>query len=363
MVMVVDDDQVTTRTLQGIMQNAGFRTVCAHDVSGAAALAEAQTPDLILLDVHLPDGSGIDFCRRLHSRASTSEIPILFISANDDVTLKIAGFDAGGVDYITKPLVSVEILARVRTHLRLRQAYQRLSELQAERLRSLKVSQQALMPQPQDYPEARFQVALQQVLPAGGDFYDVISVGDGITDYVVADASGHDLGSSIWTATLKALLAEYATPLNTPQEICRAINKALLRILPEGIYFTAVYARLNRRRKQLTLVNAGHPPAFWILQGKSEVTVLEQDGDVIGIFPDAVYNVLEMRVRPGDYLFLYSDGLVELEGLGPAGARRLEEACLQHRNLPLEEAVPRIVREACGGAVPSDDIVFLGICV
>lgn len=121
------------------------------------------------------------------------------------------GFEAGGVDYITKPLEGKEILARVGTHLRLKQANERLLELQADRIRQLVQAQGTIMPSPQELPEARFEIALRQVMEAGGDFYDVIPVGEGVVDYVVADASGHDLAASFWTAALKTLLNEYAT--------------------------------------------------------------------------------------------------------------------------------------------------------
>ena len=108
-----------------------------------------------------------------------------------------------GTDYITKPIVGAEEIARVRTHLRLRQAYEMLAELQAERVQQLASAQRNLMPRPKDFPEARFQVSLRQALAAGGDFYDVIPAGQDSVDYLVADASGHDLAASLWTASLK----------------------------------------------------------------------------------------------------------------------------------------------------------------
>ena len=88
------------------------------------------------------------------------------------------------------------MIARVRTHLRLRHAHQRLAELQAERLHQLADAQQNLMPRAEDLPEARFEVSIRPVLAAGGDFYDVFPAGEGIMDYLVADASGHNLAAS-----------------------------------------------------------------------------------------------------------------------------------------------------------------------
>ena len=138
------------------------------------------------------------------------------------------------------------MIARVRTHIRLKRAYESLAELQAQRIQKLAAAQEAFMPRPEDIPEARFRVAFTQVLKAGGDFYDVIPVSGEVIDYVVADASGHDLGASFWTAALKTLLSEYCNAVNSPREVLHLVNSALLRILPQGVFFTMIYARLNR---------------------------------------------------------------------------------------------------------------------
>jgi len=360
-ILIVDDDFVTREVLEGVLQEAGYATLCASDIAGARGELATARPDLILLDVFLPDGMGFDVCRSLQERPETAHIPVLFISANEDVSSKVRGFESGGVDYIPKPLAGAEVIARVTTHLRLKYAYERLAELQAERIQRLALSQQALMPRPEDFPEARFQVSLNQVLQAGGDFYDVIPVGPLITDYVVADASGHDLGASFWTASLKTLLSEYATPLNSPREIVHSVNKTLVRILPEGVFFTAVYARLNRSSGRLTLVNAGHPPALICAGPERETRVLRQEGDVIGAFADAEFSTEEVTLGHGDRFFFYSDGLVEIQGSFEKGIHRVLEACEQYKYEPLERIIASIVRSVAGDAILLDDTVLMGV--
>jgi sigma-B regulation protein RsbU (phosphoserine phosphatase) len=361
LVLIVDDDLTTTRILERIMRGAGFETLSASNLADAEHLAISQPISLILLDVHLPDGSGLDLCEKLLAEPSMSGLPILFTSANDDVAVKVRGFAAGAVDYITKPLAGAEVLARVRTHLRLRAAYESLAELQVERIQRLAATQQSLMPQPEDLPGTGFQVCMRQALRAGGDFYDVIPSGKRITDYVIADASGHDLGVSLWTASFKTLLTEYASVLQAPQDICRMINSSLRRVLPEGAFFTAIYVRLNRDTHKLVIANAGNPSAILVSFKTREVCVLHQEGDLIGIFPDAVFGLLEVSVQPGDRLFLYSDGLVEMDGPRDNGIDRLMEACRSACDLPLKDAVPFIVEKLCGNDDPEDDIVLLGV--
>ena len=361
LVLVVDDDLTTRLTLQGILAGAGFRTAAAWDVAGAWAGIREHRPDLVLLDVSLPDGTGFEICEQLQKEPGLGQIPVLFISANDEVAAKVRGFEVGGVDYISKPLAGAEVLARVGTHLRLKRAFEALVELQTERLDRLAAAQQNTMPQPKDLPEARFQVALKQKLPAGGDFYDVIPSGENSMDYLVADASGHDLAASYWTAALKALVAEYANPLNAPLDVLRALNNALGRILPPGAFFTLIYARLNRRSHRLILANAGHPPAIVTLAQSQEPLIVRQEGDVVGAFPDPVFGVAEMTLRPGDRLFLYSDGVVENGGPISDGVNRLAEACQARSGMPLADLVPAVLSELTAGHATVDDVLLLGV--
>jgi sigma-B regulation protein RsbU (phosphoserine phosphatase) len=361
LILIVDDDRITTQGLEGLLQGAGFATLSAHDLASGAALARAHDIALILLDVHLPDGSGLDLCAQLMAEPSYAGTPILLISASDDVTIKVRGFAAGAVDYITKPLAGAEVLARVRTHLRLRSAYESLARMHAERVYQLGASQESLMPRPGDLPEAGFSVCMQQAHRAGGDFYDVISVGEGITDFVVADASGHNLSSSLWTAAFKALVSEYASVLHTPKDILNKINHALQRILREGAYFTAVYARLNRRNNKIILASAGHPPAVLIQSEAPEAILCDLAGDVLGVFPDAVFAEKEFSVQPADRLFLCTDGLLEQDMSQIEGIQRLRDACYRATELPLIDAVPGIVGYLYTGSAPDDDIILLGV--
>jgi sigma-B regulation protein RsbU (phosphoserine phosphatase) len=361
LVFVVDDDSSIVRTIELLLKRAGFRTASAGDVAGALSGIRALRPDLILLDVNLPDGTGFEVSQTLNGEATAFTTPILFISATDDIATKVQGFEIGGVDYITKPIVGAEVIARVRTHLRLKRAYERLAELQVERVKLLATAQQSLMPRPEDFPEASFQVSIRQVLAAGGDFYDVFPSGQGIVDYLIADASGHDLAASLWTASLKALANEYAGPLNLALEIVRALNNSLCRILPAGAFFTLIFARLNHRTGQLSLVTAGHPPAIVIPKNGAKPLILRQDGDVVGAFPDAVFGVTEMILQPGDRIFFYTDGLIEANGSYEEGLERLADACFARRGLPLGEVVPGVVDELMAGLSPADDTLFMGV--
>jgi len=117
-ILIVDDVSANIGALSGALESAGHRVLAA--LSGSAALKSAAKarPELILLDVLMPEIDGIETCRRLKAEATTSDIPVIFITANDETQSLVDGFRAGGVDYITKPFQIDEVLARVATHLR-----------------------------------------------------------------------------------------------------------------------------------------------------------------------------------------------------------------------------------------------------
>jgi phosphoserine phosphatase RsbU/P len=206
-------------------------------------------------------------------------------------------------------------------------------------------------------------VKLNQVLKAGGDFYDVIETGEMVTDYLVADASGHDLSASYWTAALKTLFAAHANPVNAPENVLTSMNGTLCKILPDGVFFTIIYARLNRRSGQLTLVNAGHPPAIILYKdkGKESVAVARQSGDVIGPFPNPTFDVTELTLSAGDRFLLYSDGLVEAGGDIEQGIGRLVNACAVRRAEPLKSAVENIAADVLGELEANDDVLLMGV--
>lgn len=131
-ILLVDDVPANLGALGEFLVAAGAKIFIAQ--SGAAALARlgGVQPDLILLDVNMPGLGGLDVCRRLKAEPATADVPVLFITALGDMADKVAGFVAGGVDYITKPFQAEEVLARVSAHLRIRQLQRELAAHAAE---------------------------------------------------------------------------------------------------------------------------------------------------------------------------------------------------------------------------------------
>lgn len=132
-ILIVDDEHTTFKLLLNVLDPAHYRVLVADD--GATALQQlpetSTLPDLILLDVMMPGINGFETYRRLKANPATCEIPVLFITALTDTAQKVAGFAAGGVDYITKPFQLAKVLARINAHLTIRRQHVQLQQQQA----------------------------------------------------------------------------------------------------------------------------------------------------------------------------------------------------------------------------------------
>lgn len=130
-ILIVDDTLTNLEVLFDSLTNANFRILVAEDGESAIDTATYALPDLILLDILMPDIDGFETCCRLKANPTTADIPIIFMTALTETVDKVKGLSLGAVDYITKPFQQEEVLARVQTHLRLRQLTQQLREQMA----------------------------------------------------------------------------------------------------------------------------------------------------------------------------------------------------------------------------------------
>jgi len=123
-VMVVDDQPVNLKLMKDMLTQQGYSVRCFPRGRMALAAAGQQAPDLILLDINMPEMNGYEVCERLKADPKLEGIPVIFLSALDSTEDKVKGFRAGGVDYVSKPFQFEEVQARVETHLKLRRAQQ-----------------------------------------------------------------------------------------------------------------------------------------------------------------------------------------------------------------------------------------------
>jgi len=357
-VLVVDDERSNVHLLTTALRREGHLVESAMDGVSALALAAARPPDLVLLDILMPGMSGFEVLERLRGIESCSNVPVVFLTGVEDLGSKLRGFALGAVDYVVKPFHLEEVRARVRTHLQLALAHREIAEGQARRLRTLGEAQREMLARPEDLPEAKFSVFYRSAQEAGGDLYDVLSLGEGVHGYLVADVSGHDVGTSLVATAAKALLRQYAGPVYSPEETLRLMNRALSGWLPRGQFLTASFVRLNRNTGTVRSVSAGHPAPALVEVSTGRIRFLESQGDVLGAFPEASFASVDLPVRRGDRVVLFTDGLVEAGGV-PGGSRKeLEQALSDLTESSLEELPARLAARLAG-ASSEDDVLVL----
>lgn len=127
-ILVVDDVPANLGLLFDALTQAGHRVLVAESGEEALAQLEHEVPDLVLLDFRLPGIDGLEVCRRIRGRPECADVPILFLTAVAELEDKVRALDAGAVDYVTKPIQPPEVLARVRTHLRLARLQREIAE-------------------------------------------------------------------------------------------------------------------------------------------------------------------------------------------------------------------------------------------
>ncbi len=137
LILVVDDTTTNLEIVFNILTNVGFKVITENDGERALQQVESRVPDLILLDVMMPGIDGFETCKRLKENSVTYDIPVIFMTANSDTDSKVKGLNIGAVDYITKPFHEEELLARIKTHLQLRNLTKTLEKRVAERTAAL----------------------------------------------------------------------------------------------------------------------------------------------------------------------------------------------------------------------------------
>src|SRR5262245_59012781 len=192
-VLIVDDVKANVDVLVGALRDE-YKLSVALNGESALRSAEKNPPDLVLLDIVMPGMDGYEVCRRLRAMPQTREIPVMFLSALEEVGSKALGFEVGGNDYLTKPFEIVEVKARVRSLLKAKAYSDAIREAIASELRIAREIQLGILPS-DVASRARgtgldIHAILEPAKEVGGDLYEVLPLADGRILVVVGDVSG-----------------------------------------------------------------------------------------------------------------------------------------------------------------------------
>jgi PAS domain S-box-containing protein len=162
-----------------------------------------------------------------------------------------------------------------------------------------------------DHRSLRFAAYFKPMTLVGGDYFDVVDLGEGKRGLFIADVSGHGISSAFIAAMLKISLLNYAMKYRSPAAVLDRLNREYCRVIKTGEYLTAFYGVLNPDAEKLTYCGAGHPDALLQKRGAAETKHLPSEGFFIGMFEESVYREKSIRFEEGDRLLLYTDGVIE----------------------------------------------------
>jgi len=341
-ILAVDDNIINLKLLARTLELSGFEVLLAEHGEEACKIALDNKPDLVLLDVVMPEMDGYDVCRWLKSNKTTRDIPIVFLTAKADAIDKVKGLELGAVDYITKPFDRVEVVARANNHIRLRKLREQLElknlelkkanvQLSEHNARVQKDIKAAGIVQRQLLPKDIKTIGPLQIgwkfVPSSdiaGDIFNIVPIDDSNVALYIIDVSGH----GVQAAMLSVLVHNYirmginseskdnngntVLSLLNPVEVAAALNSNFQMEVYDA-YFTGIYGVLNTKTLLFRYVNAGHPLPL-IIHGDDTIEFLNDADIPIGIMPGVPFHELTYNLKVEDNLILYTDGLYEIHG-------------------------------------------------
>ncbi|HLI21807.1 MAG TPA: SpoIIE family protein phosphatase [Stellaceae bacterium] len=379
-ILVVDDVEDNRHLLTRRLNREGYRdVVTAADGEEALALLADKVFDLVLLDVMMPKCDGYQVLERLRADGKLHELPVIMISALNEIDSIVRCIQLGAVDYLPKPFNPTLLRARVSATLEqkaLRDAVKaHLARIEAE-LESARRLQMSMVPSvfPAPTPEQPLEIfaMMEPARAVGGDLYDFFPTEDGRLAFLIGDVSGKGVAAAMFMARTKNLLrvvtgllrrAEGGAAL--PSDIVARVNGELCADNEMMMFVTLFFGIVDPKSGLVLFCNAGHDPAYRLGAGGIAPAVGPQ-GIALGVNPAWKYETGELRLAPGEALYLFTDGITEAMAPDDAlfGKERLEERLRGLTDAPLARMIGetvRAVRDFAATCPQSDDITALAL--
>ncbi|MDF3819649.1 fused response regulator/phosphatase [Leptospira sp. 96542] len=363
-ILVVDDNETNVEIITHILLGQGFEVAVAYDGEYALELTEALDLDLILLDILLPGLSGLEVAKLILAKEKTKNIPILFLSALNETRDIVIGLETGAVDYITKPFQEAEILARIRTHIKIKRLEQErinlLNSIQKD-LELARSNQQNLVSfQFPPSPEFKIYSSYKPMDLIGGDLitYDVLPSGD--LDILFGDVTGHGIAAAMISLMAIITFKTMDKTFLSPNECLLWIHNTLSPMITTH-FISAIYFRYRAEEKLLSFSMAGHHPMFLIRD--FQIKRIGTKGFCLMMFPQLMTENRDLVLESGDRLFLFSDGMFEVPNQNEIymGDQKFAEIVESHTKLngpAFLEAIQKDVLTYSGGKI-ADDMTML----
>jgi sigma-B regulation protein RsbU (phosphoserine phosphatase) len=320
-ILVVDDTPANLTLMTGLLQDQyQVRAVTSGEKALKIAFSD-NPPDLILLDIMMPEMDGHEVCRRLKANMTACEIPIIFLTAMSEAEDEEKGLNLGAVDYITKPVSPPIALSRIKTHVTMYR--QKKALIKSQQMLAAEINEAA------DYILSALPSELDgnivtrwKHIPStalGGDAFGYHWIDSEHLAIYLLDVCGHGVGSALMSVSaINALRSQSLKEANfkEPASVLGALNNAFLMEDHNNKFFTMWYGVYHQPSHQLTYASAAHPPAF-IITGDSheqaELVELTTGNMAIGFMEDSDFKQASLSLKKFNKLYVYSDGVYEIE--------------------------------------------------
>ncbi|MDX2079473.1 MAG: SpoIIE family protein phosphatase [Terrimicrobiaceae bacterium] len=323
-VLVVDDDAGNRELAARYVERLGHSAAQAPDGRSALETLRSGPFDAVLLDLLMPVLDGFSTLREIKDDPNLRDVPVIMISALDELGSVARCIEAGAEDYLPKPFDATLLRARLTAclekkalrdaehkHLRtIEETQKRLSEELAEAARYVR----SILPPPSDAP-LPIDWAYVPSTELGGDAFGYHWLDDDTLALYLLDVCGHGVGASLLSVSAINLIRAGALPgtdFTNPSSVLSALNVAFPMESQNNMYFTIWYGVFRRSTSILRHASAGHPAALLLEPGASEAREILSPGLIIGVLPEAEYRSEEVRIAPGSTLILLCDGTYEI---------------------------------------------------
>lgn len=319
-ILVIDDDLTARLVLKKMLEEQGYEVVTANDGVEGVKQAQQLHPALIICDWMMPRMDGIEVCRYIKGEPELSTIFFILLTARDGVEDRVQGLDSGADDFLSKPVESSELKARVRAGLRLHRVYQDLQD--QKRILESELAEAAeyvrsLLPLPLDR-KIKIDTRFVPSRHLGGDCFDYYWLDPDYLAIYLLDVSGHGLGAALPSISVLNLLRSQSMDgvnFYQPNHVLTALNEAFQMDYQNDKYFTIWYGVYNQARRQLIYSSAGHPPAILISEATDQTLQISQLKTVslpIGMMPDTKFVNQRCAIEELSTLYIFSDGVYEI---------------------------------------------------
>jgi serine phosphatase RsbU (regulator of sigma subunit) len=327
-VLLVEDDDGDAVLVTALLDEVGAPVDVTRVRTAREAVAQLPGFDCVLLDLGLPDASGLDGLRRILERAG--QAAVLVLTGHDDEERGIQALAVGAQDYLVKGQVDGSLLLRgIRYAIERRRAEDTHRQLREERLLAQETArlERGLLPSPlltENSPllTSRYRPGRRR-MQLGGDFFDAVTGADGSLHVVIGDVCGHGPDEAALGVCLRIAWRTLVLAGLPDEQVLHTLQELLIHERHrEGIFTTLCMATIQPDQTAAAVYLAGHPSPILIDADGPRPLPRDRAGLPLGVLADAKWSALELALRPGWSLLLYTDGLIE--GRIGAGSERLE---------------------------------------